>query len=59
MPTPASIDEAQLSRNGPSIPKHNSMLSILRAYCLGLLKACGYVNERIKSEHFYEVRTRN
>lgn len=31
------------------------MLEILRAYCLGLLKACGYVNERIRSEHYYEV----
>ncbi|KAG5980011.1 hypothetical protein E4U55_004484 [Claviceps digitariae] len=30
------------------------MLQVLRAYILGMLKACGYVNERIKAEHFYE-----
>ncbi|CAL3966943.1 unnamed protein product [Diplocarpon coronariae] len=27
---------------------------ILRAYCLGLIKTCHYVNERVKSEHMYE-----
>jgi hypothetical protein len=28
---------------------------VLRAYCLGLVKTCGYVNERVKAEHYYEV----
>jgi N-alpha-acetyltransferase 35, NatC auxiliary subunit len=30
-------------------------LKVLRAYCLGLLMACSRVNNRVKSEHFYEV----
>ncbi|KAG5993260.1 hypothetical protein E4U43_003559 [Claviceps pusilla] len=30
------------------------MLQVLRAYILGMIKACSYVNERIKAEHFYE-----
>lgn len=28
---------------------------VLRAYCLGLLMTCSHVNNRVKSEHFYEV----
>ena len=30
-------------------------IRVLRAYCLGLLMTCSYVNNRVKSEHFYEV----
>lgn len=30
-------------------------LRVLRAYCLGLIMTCSHVNNRIKSEHFYEV----
>ncbi|KAF4997340.1 hypothetical protein FGRMN_3925 [Fusarium graminum] len=51
-PTPRTVEDARFDRNmsaGSSAP-----LEILRAYCLGLLKACGYVNERIRSEHYYE-----
>lgn len=56
MPDPANIDEAHFVRD-PSKTKcrKDSMLLILRAYCLGMLKACGYVNERVRSEHYYEV----
>ncbi|KAF4969375.1 hypothetical protein FZEAL_10235 [Fusarium zealandicum] len=52
MPTPKSVDEARFVRG--SSGSSSSMLEVLRAYCLGLLKACGYVNERIRSEHYYE-----
>lgn len=35
---------------------HESLcLRTLRAYCLGLIMTCSVVNNRIKSEHFYEV----
>jgi hypothetical protein len=53
MPRPTSVEEADFVRihNG----EKNPMLVVLRAYCLGLLKACSYVNERIKFEHYYEV----
>lgn len=30
-------------------------LQVLQAYCLGLIKTCNHVNNRVKSEHFYEV----
>ncbi|KAF4340483.1 MAK10 glucose-repressible [Fusarium beomiforme] len=54
-PTPQKIEDAHFVRNAPDGPPGRSdMLEILRAYCLGLLKACGYVNERIRSEHYYE-----
>lgn len=55
MPNPATLDDAHFIRdaNGkPPAPMH----AVLRAYILGLLKTCGNVNERIKSEHYYEVK---
>jgi hypothetical protein len=55
MPEPRSIEEATFVRNGNHNPNEQLMLQVLRAYCLGMLKSCGYVNERIKSEHYYEV----
>jgi hypothetical protein len=30
-------------------------LCVLRAYCLGLIMTCSHINNRVKSEHFYEV----
>lgn len=55
MPQPAVIQEAHFTRNAEDFAHKDPMLSVLRAYCLGLLKACWYVNERIKFEHYYEV----
>ncbi|KAJ3525301.1 hypothetical protein NM208_g11699 [Fusarium decemcellulare] len=55
MPTPKTVQEARFVRNvSDGSSGQGKMLEILRAYCLGLLKACGYVNERIRSEHYYE-----
>ncbi|KAK0612858.1 Mak10 subunit, NatC N-terminal acetyltransferase-domain-containing protein [Bombardia bombarda] len=55
-PYPTTIQEADFIRPRSGEPKapRDPMFSVLRAYCLGLLKACWYVNERIKFEHFYE-----
>lgn len=53
-PDPRSIQEATFIRGGGHDPNEQPMLQVLRAYCLGMLKSCGYVNERIKSEHYYE-----
>lgn len=60
MPFPQTVDEAHFIRNGEgaldySVMDGNPIASILRAYCLALLKSCCFVNERIKSEHYYEV----
>ncbi|KAH6610169.1 amino-acid n-acetyltransferase subunit mak10 [Trichoderma cornu-damae] len=54
MPDPRSIQEATFIRGGNHDPNEQPMLRVLRAYCLGMLKCCGYVNERIKAEHYYE-----
>ncbi|KAJ3482121.1 hypothetical protein NLG97_g7649 [Lecanicillium saksenae] len=54
MPDPVNISEAQFVRSSKSENKTEPMLQILRAYCLGMLKGCSYVNERIKLEHYYE-----
>lgn len=56
MPDPANIAEAHFMRPISYEDRNEPMLQILRAYCLGLLKGCSYVNERIKLEHYYEVR---
>lgn len=56
MPDPATIELASFVRNKLELEKDQPMLQVLRAYCLGMLKACAYVNHRVKSEHYYEVR---
>lgn len=57
-PQPASIDEADFVRDAQSREKEKQpkLLFVLRAYCLGLIKACYYVNELVKDELYYEVR---
>lgn len=56
VPQPVTVHDADFIRNKNSESEACPMLAVLRAYCLGLLKACWYVNERIKFEHYYEVR---
>lgn len=58
MPPPQNIDDAYFTRVRDDFCHSDPMLRVLRAYCLGLLKACWYVNERIKFEHYYEVSRR-
>lgn len=58
MPNPMGLDQAKFVRHKGSTANEQPMLQVLRAYCLGMLKACGYVNERVRSEHSYEVRLR-
>lgn len=55
MPNPKNADQAQFVRRQDAEANQEPMLQVLRAYCLGMLKACGYVNERVQSEHSYEV----
>ena len=33
----------------------NLVLTVLMAYCVAVIKTCSHVNNRVKSEHFYEV----
>ncbi|KAK0651504.1 Mak10 subunit, NatC N-terminal acetyltransferase-domain-containing protein [Cercophora newfieldiana] len=53
-PAPGNLQEAHFIRDPESEAAQDSMFTVLRAYCLGLLKSCWYVNERIKFEHYYE-----
>ena len=55
MPDPGSIAEAKFVRSGNVELNMQPMLQVLRSYCLGMLKACGYINQQIKFEHYYEV----
>ena len=53
-PEPKTLEQARFDRN--TLPERNQMLhSVLRAYCLGLVKTCDFVHRRITMEHFYEV----
>ncbi len=53
-PEPKTLEQARFERDGSQ--DGNVMLhSILRAYCLGLIKTCDFVHRAIVSEHFYEV----
>ncbi|KAH7321111.1 Mak10 subunit, NatC N-terminal acetyltransferase-domain-containing protein [Stachybotrys elegans] len=54
MPNPRGINEARFIRDESSPIHQDPMLEVFRAYCLGMIKACGYVNQRIRSEHYYE-----
>lgn len=54
MPRPERIQDAHFTRDPDDFVHKDPMLQVLRAYCLGLLKASWYVNERIKFEHYYE-----
>ncbi|EEY19272.1 conserved hypothetical protein [Verticillium alfalfae VaMs.102] len=54
MPAPSTLDEAHFIRD-PAVATPSPMHAVLRAYCLGLLKTCGQVNESIINEHYYEA----
>ena len=54
-PCPLSLDQTYFDRS-ESCEDEPLTLQILRAYCLGLIKTCSYVNNRVKAEHYYEVR---
>ncbi|XXG97898.1 ubiquinol-cytochrome c reductase core subunit 1 [Hypoxylon texense] len=53
-PQPTSIDDADFVRDAQSREKQPTLLFVLRAYCLGLIKACYFVNELVKDELYYE-----
>ena len=56
-PSPLSLNETRFDRDESCAEDEPLMLQVLRAYCLGLIKTCWYVNNRVRSEHFYEVST--
>lgn len=58
-PTPFTLENTYFDRSESCSLDEPLTLRILRAYCLGLIKTCWYVNSRVRSEHYYEVRLQN
>jgi hypothetical protein len=56
MPTPTSLEQTYFDKGGSCSVDEPLTLQVLRAYCLGLIKTCWFVNNRVRSEHYYEVR---
>lgn len=53
-PQPANLTEVDFTRD-PEVQKNQpTLLFVLRAYCIGLLKGCFFVNELVKDELYYE-----
>ncbi|KAI0006407.1 Mak10-domain-containing protein [Xylariaceae sp. FL0662B] len=53
-PCPSNIDEADFIRDPEHRERQPILLFVLRAYCLGMLKTCYFVNELVKNELYYE-----
>ena len=56
--TPRTLQEAQFFKEGESMQDPSGYMVVhlvLRAYCLGLVKCCDFVNRQILLEHIYEV----
>ena len=56
-PEPKTINEASFNRNGLPADSNPLVHTVLRAYCLALIKTCGFVHNRISQETYYEVCT--
>jgi hypothetical protein len=54
-PLPLDIDQTYFDRGEGCLDDEPLTCRMLRAYCLGLIKTCFYVNNQVKSEHFYEA----
>lgn len=54
-PMPTSLEQTVFDRSESYPDEEPLMHQVLRAYCLGLVKTCFFVNNRVLSEHFYEV----
>jgi hypothetical protein len=55
MPSPMSLEQTYFDKSDNRPLQEPLSIQILRAYCLGLVKTCWFVNNRVRSEHFYEV----
>jgi hypothetical protein len=55
MPTPLKVEDTYFDRSESCSNDESLQLQVLRAYCLGLVKTCSFINDRVKAEHYYEV----
>lgn len=49
-----NVEDLSSPANSPSLTEPLT-LRVLIAYCISVIKTCWHINERVKSEHFYEV----
>ena len=54
-PEPKALDQARFDRDSPSKDNDGLLHLVLRSYCVGLIKACDFVQRRVCTEHYYEV----
>ena len=59
VPTPSVLDEADFIRDPAARERRPFMPTVLRAYCLGLLKSSAYLIDHIKREVYFEVSNPN
>ena len=55
MSTPLGVEDTHFDKKVGYSSDEPLTARILRAYCLGLIKTCSFVINRVKSEHFFEV----
>lgn len=54
-PEPKVLFEARFDRDCPPTDDQGLLHLVLRAYCLGLIKACDFVYQTVSHEQYYEV----
>lgn len=53
---PNTLEQAIFKNLPSNLPEQDKiLLQIIRAYCLGVIKCCGLVNTRVKSQYVLEV----
>lgn len=56
-PAPLNLEQTYFDRSESCSDEEPLTMQVLRAYCLGLIKTCAFVNDRVKAEHYYEVNS--
>ena len=54
---PKTLEDARFDQSKKAGQMSARLQSVLRAYCLAVIKTCDFVHRRICSEHYYEVST--
>lgn len=54
-PEPKSPEETHFDREGKTGRENPMVHLVLRAYCIALIKSCGFVYHTICAHHFYEA----
>lgn len=52
---PMNIQQTIFDQSEACSEEEPLIQQVLRAYCLGLIKTCFFVNTRVQAQHYYEV----